>query len=73
MVRVSVSAVSKRYGAVEALRAVSLDFEAGRLTAILGPSGCGKTTLLRSIAGFVSVDEGAIRFDGAEVTALPPQ
>ena len=73
MVRVSVAAVSKRYGAVEALRAVSLDFEAGRLTAILGPSGCGKTTLLRSIAGFVSVDAGAIRFDGAEVTALPPQ
>ncbi len=65
--------MSKRYGAVEALRSVSLDFEAGRLTAILGPSGCGKTTLLRSIAGFVSVDAGAIRFDGAEVTALPPQ
>ena len=73
MVRVSVAAVSKRYGAVEALRAVSLDFEAGRLTAILGPSGCGKTTLLRSIAGFVSVDAGAVRFDGADVTALPPQ
>jgi ABC-type Fe3+/spermidine/putrescine transport system ATPase subunit len=73
VVRVSVAAVSKRYGAVEALRCVSLDFEAGRLTAILGPSGCGKTTLLRSIAGFVSVDAGAIRFDGAEVTALPPQ
>jgi len=73
VVRVSVAAVSKRYGAVEALRSVSLDFEAGRLTAILGPSGCGKTTLLRSIAGFVSVDAGAIRLDGAEVTALPPQ
>ncbi len=73
MVRVSVAAVSKRYGPVEALRSVSLDFEAGRLTAILGPSGCGKTTLLRSIAGFVSVDAGAVRFDGAEVTALPPQ
>ena len=73
MVRVSVEAVSKRYGVVEALRCVSLAFEAGRLTAILGPSGCGKTTLLRSIAGFVSVDAGAIRFDGAEVTALPPQ
>ena len=73
MVRVSVEAVTKRYGSVEALRAVSLDFDAGRLTAILGPSGCGKTTLLRSIAGFVSVDAGAIRFDGSDVTALPPQ
>ena len=73
MVRVSVELVTKRYGAVEALRAVSLDFEPGKLTAVLGPSGCGKTTLLRSIAGFVSVDAGAIRFDGDDVTALPPQ
>jgi ABC-type Fe3+/spermidine/putrescine transport system ATPase subunit len=70
---VSVEAIGKRFGSVEALRSVSLDFAAGRLTAILGPSGCGKTTLLRSIAGFVSVDAGAIRFDGADVTALPPQ
>ena len=73
MVRVSVEAVGKRYGLVEALRSVSLAFDPGRLTAILGPSGCGKTTLLRSIAGFVSVDGGAIRFDGVDVTALPPQ
>ena len=73
VVRVSVEGVGKRYGSVEALRAVSLDFDAGRLTAILGPSGCGKTTLLRSIAGFVAVDAGSIRFDGADVTALPPQ
>jgi ABC-type Fe3+/spermidine/putrescine transport system ATPase subunit len=73
VVRVSVELVTKRYGTVEALRAVSLDFEPGKLTAVLGPSGCGKTTLLRSIAGFVSVDAGAIRFDGDDVTALPPQ
>ncbi len=73
MVRVSVEAVSKRYGHVEALRDVSLDFAAGKLTAILGPSGCGKTTLLRAIAGFVTVDGGAVRFDGDAVTDLPPQ
>ena len=73
MVRVSVEAVSKRYGHVEALRDVSLDFAAGKLTAILGPSGCGKTTLLRAIAGFVTVDGGAVRFDGDAVTSLPPQ
>jgi len=50
-VDVRVEGVRKRYGSVEALRDISLGFEAGRLTAILGPSGCGKTTLLRSIAG----------------------
>jgi iron(III) transport system ATP-binding protein len=73
VIPVSIERVRKRYGHVEALRDVSLDFEAGRLTAILGPSGCGKTTLLRSIAGFVAVDAGAIRFGGDDVTAAPPQ
>ena len=72
-VDVRVEGVRKRYGSVEALRGVSLAFEAGRLTAILGPSGCGKTTLLRSIAGFVRVDAGTIRFAGEDVTARPPQ
>jgi putative spermidine/putrescine transport system ATP-binding protein len=72
-VDVHVQDVRKRYGMVEALRGVSLAFAAGRLTAILGPSGCGKTTLLRSIAGFVRVDAGAVRFAGEDVTAHPPQ
>jgi len=72
-VDVRVEDLRKRYGSVEALRGVSLAFDAGRLTAILGPSGCGKTTLLRSIAGFVRVDAGRIRFAGEDVTARPPQ
>jgi putative spermidine/putrescine transport system ATP-binding protein len=73
VIDVRVEDVRKRYGSVEALRGVSLAFAAGRLTAILGPSGCGKTTLLRSIAGFVRVDAGTIRFAGEDVTARPPQ
>jgi len=73
VIDVAVEGVRKRYGAVEALRGVSVAFAAGRLTAILGPSGCGKTTLLRAIAGFVHVDAGAIRFAGEDVTARPPQ
>jgi ABC-type Fe3+/spermidine/putrescine transport system ATPase subunit len=73
VVDVRVENVRKRYGSVEALGGVSLAFAAGRLTAILGPSGCGKTTLLRSIAGFVRVDAGIIRFAGEDVTARPPQ
>ena len=72
-VDVRVEDLRKRYGTVTALGGVSLAFAAGRLTAILGPSGCGKTTLLRSIAGFVRVDAGHIRFGGEEVTARPPR
>ena len=73
MITVRVEAVTKRFGAVEALRGATLDFGAGKLTAILGPSGCGKTTLLRAIAGFVAVDAGRILFDRDDVTTLPPQ
>jgi ABC-type Fe3+/spermidine/putrescine transport system ATPase subunit len=73
MVAVTVDRLTKRYGAVTALREVSLEFPAGRLTAILGPSGCGKTTLLRSVAGFVRADAGAVRFGGEDVTVRPPQ
>jgi ABC-type Fe3+/spermidine/putrescine transport system ATPase subunit len=73
VVDIRVEDLRKRYEPVEALRGVSLAFAAGRLTAILGPSGCGKTTLLRSIAGFVRVDTGRIRFAGEDVTVRPPQ
>jgi ABC-type Fe3+/spermidine/putrescine transport system ATPase subunit len=73
MVEVEVERVRKTYGKVEALKEVSLKFRSGALTAILGPSGCGKTTLLRSIAGFISIDAGRIRFDAEDVTDLPPQ
>jgi ABC-type Fe3+/spermidine/putrescine transport system ATPase subunit len=72
-VPIRVADAAKRYGAVAALRGVSLDVPAGRLTAVLGPSGCGKTTLLRAIAGFVTLDEGRVRFGDDDVTALPPQ
>jgi ABC-type Fe3+/spermidine/putrescine transport system ATPase subunit len=73
LIPVRIEAVAKRFGLVEALRGVTLEFGAGKLTAVLGPSGCGKTTLLRAIAGFVPVDAGRILFARDDVTALPPQ
>ena len=51
------------------LNDVSLDFERGKVTAILGGSGSGKTTLLRLIGGVHAVNRGKIRFDGTEVDA----
>ena len=56
------------YGATRVLDHVSLDVERGEMIALLGSSGCGKTTLLRSIAGFIRPDSGAIRVDGDDIT-----
>jgi phospholipid/cholesterol/gamma-HCH transport system ATP-binding protein len=49
------------------LNDVSLDFERGKVTAILGGSGCGKTTLLRLIGGVHPATKGSVRFDGEVV------
>ena len=57
------TSVGRRFGAVEALRDVSLTIDAGDFVALLGPSGCGKSTLLRSIAGLDQPDTGRMIWD----------
>ncbi|HEX4278538.1 MAG TPA: sulfate ABC transporter ATP-binding protein [Bryobacteraceae bacterium] len=60
--------ISKRFGAYEALREVSIRIEDGELVALLGPSGSGKTTLLRIIAGLELPDSGTIRLNEEDAT-----
>jgi ABC-type Fe3+/spermidine/putrescine transport system ATPase subunit len=69
----AIESLSVSYGAAPVLREVSLDVQRGELVALLGSSGCGKTTLLRSIAGFVTPDAGAIRVEGRDILGLPPE
>jgi sn-glycerol 3-phosphate transport system ATP-binding protein len=64
--------VTKRFGRVQAVDAVSFRAEAGRFVVLLGPSGCGKSTVLRLIAGLEDVTEGKILIDGRDVTRLTP-
>jgi len=71
-VRIAIENLTKRFGSLAAVNAVSLSIEQGELYTLLGPSGCGKTTLLRLIAGFNAADEGQIRFDSRVVNAVPP-
>ncbi len=62
----------KRYGDFTALKTISLSIRDNEFFTLLGPSGCGKTTLLRMIAGFEDVTEGAIFLFGKEIENLPP-
>ena len=71
MAVVEVANLTKRYGTLAALDNVSLTFADGEFFGLLGPSGSGKTTLLRSIAGFITPDEGTISFDGERVEDVP--
>ena len=63
-------AVSKRYGLVTAVNAVSFTIARGTLVTLLGPSGCGKTTTLRLVAGLERPSEGRILIGGRDVTNL---
>jgi iron(III) transport system ATP-binding protein len=77
MSHLELDAITKRYGAVASVNAMSFAVEAGEFICLLGPSGCGKTTTLRMIAGFVEPDAGEIRVHGKAISApgavVPPE
>jgi branched-chain amino acid transport system ATP-binding protein len=64
--------VAVYYGGIQALKGVSLHLDVGELLAIVGANGAGKTTLLRTVSGVLRARSGSIRFDGHDVTRLPP-
>ncbi len=77
MARLTLDALTRRFGETAAVDRVSIEIDDGELLALLGPSGCGKTTLLRLLAGFERADEGTIAFDGAPMAGpdhhVPPE
>ena len=77
MAQIGIERVSKRFGATEAVRELSLEIRDREFVTLLGPSGCGKTTLLRMIAGFVAPDAGTIRVGDAVLSTpqavVPPE
>jgi branched-chain amino acid transport system ATP-binding protein len=60
------------YGAIHALRGVSLEVQDGQAVALIGANGAGKTTTLRAITRMVRASAGSVRFRGEELTRLQP-
>jgi branched-chain amino acid transport system ATP-binding protein len=65
--------LSVSYGAIEALRDVSISVPRGEIIAVLGSNGGGKTTLLKKVSGLVDATAGSVRFDGEEISGLSPE
>jgi rhamnose transport system ATP-binding protein len=70
--RVSLTGISKRFGATAALADVSLDLLPGDVHALVGENGAGKSTLVKILAGVHQPDAGEIRLDGEHVTIPSP-
>ncbi|HEY1383320.1 MAG TPA: ABC transporter ATP-binding protein [Dongiaceae bacterium] len=66
-----ISRVHTFYGHIEALRGVDLNVGAGEIVTLIGANGAGKSTLLMTVCGTPQARQGAIRFEGQDITRLP--
>ena len=71
MSQLQVEGLDVYYGAVHALKGVSLCAEAGEIVTLIGANGAGKTTLLRTISGLVPAKSGKVLFEGRDITRVP--
>ncbi len=71
MNQLAVESLDVYYGAVHALKGVSLHVDAGEIVTLIGANGAGKTTLLRTISGVVPARSGRIVFEGKDISKLP--
>jgi branched-chain amino acid transport system permease protein len=71
-VLLEVSDLSKSYGGLQAVEAVSFTVRAGMILGIIGPNGAGKTTLFNLLNGFTWPDRGHVSFEGRDVVGLKP-
>ncbi|MYL83813.1 ATP-binding cassette domain-containing protein [Desulfovibrio aerotolerans] len=73
MALLEVEGLCVNYGAVSAVRDVSLSVAAGEIVTLIGANGAGKTSILRAVSKLVTPRAGVLRFDGRDVTGLPPE
>ena len=60
------------YGAIQALRGLSFQVEAGKIVTLIGANGAGKSTTLNTISGLLHPVHGCVRLDGEDLTGVPP-
>jgi branched-chain amino acid transport system ATP-binding protein len=67
-----IEGVTKRFGGLTAVDAVSFEVETNKVFALIGPNGAGKTTLFNCITGLFPPTEGAVVFEGRDIAGSPP-
>ncbi|WP_018467314.1 ABC transporter ATP-binding protein [Calidithermus timidus] len=67
-----VQSVSKSFGGLKAVNAVSLTVKPGEIFSVIGPNGAGKTTFFNLLTGIYEPDEGSVRFFGKDITGMSP-
>ena len=69
----SINNIHTRYGAIKALRGITLEVQEGEMVALIGVNGAGKSTTLATIAGVLHPVEGTITFLGESIVGKPPE
>jgi branched-chain amino acid transport system ATP-binding protein len=65
-----VDRLTVRYGALEAVKEMTVTFAAEAIVGVIGPNGAGKTTLLNALSGFTHISSGTVQLGGADLTAV---
>ena len=71
-VKLHVDNITLSFGGIKALQNVEFEIDAGEIFAVIGPNGAGKTSLINSINGFYSPQQGRILFEGTDISHMPP-
>ena len=67
-----VNGLCVNYGRIEAIRDITFTVEEGEVVTLIGANGAGKTTTMKTISGLRPVRAGSVRFDGQDITHMPP-